>query len=270
MPPLPGPLPSLEPQDPALTVQSGKYTNMGILRIVSTAGDLAKAAASVPPTVPIILGVSEIEPGADVTDDAAWAVVAEDVMVPATEQGTIAGPGEPAAIVTELSAEGVTRRLAGVQVLLLRARLLAQPGQLGPDATPADAEIRRADAFQAPDGDMNRFLLELADAVSALREEIVEATQAEHQPLSPAAQRRLLHAVDALDGARLEIGDAVRFGDVCELARRGIVDDDQPCQESRQADVRVYLPDLHGGSDETGCLRHVAAVEHGIPGAHRL
>ncbi|MEU6719775.1 hypothetical protein ABZ897_50685 [Nonomuraea sp. NPDC046802] len=193
---------------------------MGTLRIISTAGDLAKAAASVPSTVPIILGASEIEPGADITDAAAWAVVAEDVMVPATAQGTIAGPDEPAAIVTELSAEGVTRRLAGVQVLLVRARLLAQPGRLGPDATPADAEVRRADAFQAPDGDMNRFLLELADVVSALREEIVEATQAEHQPFSPAAQRRLLHAVDALDGARLEIGDAVRFGDVCELARR--------------------------------------------------
>ncbi|GAA3306042.1 hypothetical protein [Nonomuraea dietziae] len=238
-------------------------------RIISTAGELAAAAASVPAGVPVILSASEIEAGADITDAAAWSVVAEYVMLPATEQGAIAGPGEPAAIVAELSEEGVTSRLAAVPALLVRARLLAQPGHLGPMAGPADAEIRRADAFESPDGDMSGYLMELAAAVDELREEIQEAIDASHQPLSPAAQRRLAHAIDALDGARLEIGEAVQFGDVCELARRGLVDDDQPCPEGRAADVWVFLPDPHGGSEELGCLTHAAVAEQSVPGARR-
>ncbi|MEU6720381.1 hypothetical protein ABZ897_53775 [Nonomuraea sp. NPDC046802] len=236
-------------------------------RIITTASELAALAGAVDPAAPVVLAEAEIEPGADPNVDELRVVVAEHTLLPANAAGAIAAPGEPVAIVTELSSEGVTRRVAGVRVLKLRARWTLEPGRLGPDAIPADAAVRRADAFERPDGDMTYYLMEVQAGVDALRRDLEDAIGAGHRPLGPAAARRLEQAIDALASARLEIADAVRYGDVCDLARLGFVDDDRPCDPRRSSDVWVYLPDpgVRGtGSEELGCRWHAAVAARTI------
>ncbi|MFD8560652.1 hypothetical protein ACFV1N_25545 [Streptosporangium canum] len=239
-------------------------------RIVMTAGELAAVAASLDPAAPVILGAAELDAGADAARDDTWVLVAEQVQLPADEDGQAAGPGRQPALVEELSADGVTRRLAGVPALLVRPRQLAVPGQLGIEALPADPAVRRAQAFAEPDGDMSRYLMELVAALGEVGEEVGEAIEAEHQPLSPAARRRLERAIRALEAAREQVGEAGRYGNSCELARLGIVDDDQVCDPWRHRDAWVFLPSPTGdgpGYEEPGCGVHAAAAVRTIQGA---
>ncbi|GGT04596.1 hypothetical protein GCM10010156_73010 [Planobispora rosea] len=239
-------------------------------RIISTTGELAAAAAGMDPATPVVAGEAEVEIGADLEQAGTWALVAEAVQLPADESGQILGPGQTPALIHELSPEGVTRRLAGAPALLVRARLLAVAGQLGEEALPADPAVRRAEAL-AGDGDMRRFLMELVAAVDVLSEEIEDAITAEHQPLSPAACRRLRRAVVALEGARTALSEAGWYGNVCELARQGIVDDDQECDPHRYRDALVVLPSPTGqgpGYEEAGCVVHAAEAVARIRGAH--
>jgi len=239
-------------------------------RIVTTAGELAAVTTDLDPATPVILGTAELEAGADAARDDTWALVAEQVQLPADEDGQATGPGQQPALVEELSADGVTRRLAGVPALLVRLRQLAVPGQLGIEALPADPVVRRAEAFAESDGDMSRYLMELAAALDELGEEITEAVEAEHQPLSPAARRRLEHVVQALAAARGQVSEAGRYGNSCELARLGIVDDDQVCDPRRDRDAWVVLPSPTGdgpGYEEPGCVVHAATAVRMIRGA---
>jgi hypothetical protein len=238
-------------------------------RIVGTAGDLVAAGASQEPGTPVVVAEPEVELGAD-RDRGVWVLVAEAVTLPANAAGAIAADDEPVAIITELSSTGVTRRLAGVPVLQLRARQLLSPGQLAAEALPADPAARRAVALDRPDGDMTDYLLEVVAELDQRRDELQDALHAVHQPLSPAARRRLTCVIDALEEARLHACAAIPYGDTCELARTGLVDDDQVCLPRRSDDLWVHLPASVGygqGTGEPGCRRHAEVAVRAIAGA---
>ncbi|GLX06770.1 hypothetical protein [Microbispora sp. NBRC 16548] len=238
-------------------------------RIISTAAELAAVVTAAPQDAPVIIGPPECEPGSDPVVDDCWVVTADVITLPANADGDIAGPGERIAVVDELSLDGVTRRLAGVDALLLRVRQVAVAGQLGPSAMPADPAVRRAEAYDTPDGDMTRYLMELVSAVDELREEI-RVRAVDGGMFAPAARRRMERAALALDVARMEVCDASRYASPCDLARLALVDDDGECDSARQEDQWVYLPPEDGsgaGSEELGCRRHASIATCIIPGA---
>ncbi|GAA1623432.1 hypothetical protein GCM10009733_020080 [Nonomuraea maheshkhaliensis] len=239
-------------------------------RIITTAGELAELANVVDATTPVVLSAAEIEPGADLDREKSKVLVAGLTVLPANADGAVAARGEPVVFVADVLPEGVTRRVAGVRVLQMRERWTLQPGQLGPHAVPADAAVRRAEAFDRPDDDMTYYLLEVQASMDALRAELEDALRARHQPIGPAARRRVERSIDAVAAARLEIADAVRYGNVCDLAQLAVVDDDLPCDPHRSGDVWVYLPDPGGeglGSEELGCHRHATVAVRTIAGS---
>ncbi|MFI7641966.1 hypothetical protein [Nonomuraea sp. NPDC049400] len=238
-------------------------------RIIATAADLVSVGESCRPETPVVLTAPEIEPGADPHADT-WVLVATPTVKPMNAHGGIAAPGEPRAYVVDIDEHGVLKRARVVQVLQVGARQVRTPGQIGSDAMLADPELRRIDALHRPDGDMRPLLMEDVARVDVLREGIQDAIDAPHQPLAPAVVRRLEHALDALAAARLELEDALRYGDSCELARLRIVDDDRPCP-ARLGDVLVFLPDSPGaasGQVQPGCRPHAALAERTLAGTH--
>jgi hypothetical protein len=226
-------------------------------RIIATAGELAAAAAAVEPDTPVTIEPEELEPGADPQQDDTWVVLAEAVAVPARDDGTPAGPGEPIGIHEHVDGHGQTHRhLAATTILTLRSRHLAAPGVIGPTATPADPALRRADAAEDPDDDQTRYLMELADLVIELRDELQHG-HANHRFAGP-AWRRLRQAADALDAAIGHLGAAAPYGRTCGLVKADFVDDDQPCMPESFDETFVFVP--NEGYDECGCPRHAAAV----------
>ncbi|GAB1646864.1 hypothetical protein [Krasilnikovia sp. MM14-A1259] len=232
-------------------------------RITATAGELAAAAAAVDPATPVYLEPDEIEPGAEPDDQDTWVVLAQATAVPAGEDGAPAGPGERIAVheVTDPDG-GVHRHLASTTVLTLRGRHLATAGVIGEAALPADPEQRRLDAFE-DDDDKTRYLMELLDAVTGLRDELTDGH--ERSGFGPAAWRRLQAAQAALEQAARHIDAATAYGHTCGLVSAGIVDDDRPCMTAHIDKTFVYLPEL--AYDECGCPRHAAAVLAGNPDA---
>ncbi|RZU46580.1 hypothetical protein EV385_6655 [Krasilnikovia cinnamomea] len=231
-------------------------------RIIASAGELAAAAAAVDPAAPVYLEPDETEPGAEPDDQDTWVVLAQATAVPAGEDGGPAGPGERIAVheVTDPDG-GVHRHLASTTVLTLRSRHLATAGVIGPSAMPADPDQRRLDAFE--DDDKTRYLMELVDAVTGLRDELADGH--EHDGFGPAAWRRLQQAQAALEQAARHIDAATVYGHTCGLVSAGIVDDDQPCLTAHIDKTFVYIPAL--ACDECGCPRHAAAVLAGNPDA---
>ncbi|WP_430786903.1 hypothetical protein [Actinoplanes sp. G11-F43] len=233
-------------------------------QIITTAGDLAAVAASVAAGTPVFVDPDEVEPGADPRNPDTWAVVASTIAVPVNDDGELAKPGEAIGIHERIEADGsVTRHLASTPVLSLRGRHLAVAGEVGPTAVPADPDQRRSEALDDPDGDIGRYLMELADAVTGLDEEITGVHAG--QPFAPPVRRRLLTAQTHLAAALEQIRDATRFGQSCGLVEQGIVDDDQPCAPADLTDtVFVDIPRLH--YDEGGCPAHAALLLTTEPG----
>ncbi|MEV1179605.1 hypothetical protein [Nonomuraea sp. NPDC049784] len=187
-------------------------------RIIATAADLVSVGESCRPETPVVMTAPEIEHGADPHADT-WVIVATPTVKPMNAHGGIAAHGQPRAYTVDIDEHGAVKRTAVIHVLQVGARQLRTPGQIGPDAVVADPEMRRIDALYGEDGDMTPLLMGDIASVDVLREQIQDAIDAPHQPLAPAVVRRLKDALDALAAARLEIEDALRYGDSCELAR---------------------------------------------------
>ena len=207
-------------------------------RIIGTAGELAAAAAAVPASAPVHLEPDEIEPGAEPGRQDTWVVLAEAAAVPAGANGTPAGPGEVIAVHEEIDGNGEAQRhLASTPVFVLRSRHLAVAGVIGPTAMPADPEQRRFDAFDDDNDDRTRYLMELVEVVTSLRDELADGH--EGSPFGPGAWRRLQKARAALGEAAQLIDAATAYGQTCGLVSADIIDDDQPC--------------VPGHFDETAC-----------------
>jgi len=242
--------------------------------LITTAAELAELAAGLAPDTPVLVGFSQRESGADPRSPDGWVVSAEYEYVTAAdaEAGLVAdGPVRvPEAGHREEcpDPDDILHACALSRVLVLRARHLAEAGWLGSEAAPVSGEVRRRVAAHAPDGDLTRYLSEVAAHLEEVREELLRATVGGFPaaPKTSPLAHHLRRVAAALSVACREGWEATAFGRQCELAQ-GVLDDERACDQERLNAVLVHLPQTPG-EGEVGCSVHAAAALVAIPGAY--